>query len=266
MGDFGAKASVPGYDINHVTDFLMSFNSSWPLLKIEHSDVATITLNGTPQTIYTHNLGYPPVYFFLSGLAGSIFQEYGDLSHIGVNNTILGYDGLNPVGGTYTFRYYVCRLPLTQNFTAPIVGDSQIQTDISRDYGIKVAKPGKSTSSTDLRDFALNTSSRSLMVHKVDYGTLAFDGSDYVRTVSHGLTYTPIAFCYLKYGAGNVSYSPDYHYIIAGPQGVQDAYHSVDSSNMNIFENGVSATAPGDATMVALKDPFAKETINVSFP
>jgi hypothetical protein len=263
LGDFGAKASVPGYDINHVTDFLMSFNSSWPLLKIEHSAVATITLNATPQTIYTHNLGYPPAYFFLSG---GIFQEYGDVRHIGVNNTILGYDGLNPVGGTYTFRYYVCRLPLTQNFTAPIIGDSQIQTAISRDYGIKVAKPGKSTSSTDLRDFALNTSSRSLMVHKVDYGPLTPDGGDYTRTVSHGLIYTPFAFCYLKYGTGLSGYDPDYHYINPGPQGVQDAWHTLDSSNMYIFENGTFATAGADATMVALKDPFAKDTVNVSFP
>lgn len=264
MGDFGAKASVPGYNVDDTADFLLSFNSSWPLLKIEHSDTATITQNGTPQTIYTHNLGYPPLYFIASD--GQFDETAGSIRKIGVDNNVLAYDGNNPVGGTYSFRYYVCRLPLTQNFTAPTIESNNLPVAINDDYGIKVAKPGKSVDSTDLRDFALYSSARSPMVHKVDYGTLAADGGNFTRTVAHELTYTPIAFCYIKFGTGLSGYDPTYHYIVNGPQGTQDAYYTLDNTNMYILESGAFATSGGDATMVALKDPFAKDTINVSFP
>lgn len=261
MGDIGAKGSVPGFNVNNVADYLLSFSSSWPLLKVEASGSASITLNASPQTIYTHNLGWPPMYVIVQG--GKIIASPPG---IGVSSSVLAYDGNFATGSSYSFYYYVFRLPLTTNFTAPVINDSVVPVEESHDYGIKVAKPGKSIDSTDLRDFALYTSSRSLMVHKVDYGATAFNGSIYTRTVSHGLGYTPIGFCYMKFGSGLAGYNPDYFYSLNGPQGTQDAYYTLNSSSMVISEVSAFVTSPADATAVILKDPFAKEVINVSFP
>jgi hypothetical protein len=261
MGDFGAKGSVPGYDVNATVDYLQSFNSSWPLLKVEHAAAATITLNATPQTIYTHNLGFAPMYLIVKD--GKIDALPPG---IGVDASVLAYDGNSGIGGSYSFYYYVFRLPLTTNFTAPNVGSAITTVPKNDDFGFKVAKPGKSVDSTDLRDFSLHSSSRSLMVHKVDYGATAFDGSVYTRTVNHGLSYTPIGFCFFKFGAGLAGYNPDYFYSLNGPQGTQDAYYTLDSTSMVISEVSAFVTAAGDATAVILKDPFAKEIVRVSFP
>ncbi|MEO5499469.1 MAG: hypothetical protein ABIR46_03145 [Candidatus Saccharimonadales bacterium] len=261
MGDFGAKGSVKGFDVKTVTDYLQLFNSSWPHLKIEHGGVATINLSATPQTIYTHNLGYPP--FFIIMIDGKFDAKP---TGIGVDSTILGYDGSYGVGGTLTFYYYVCRLSLADNLTTADVSGSVATTDTNDDYGLKVMKPGKDITSTDLRDYALYSSSRSLMVHKVDYGVSALNAGYYTRTVAHGLSYIPLGFCFVKLGTNSIGANPTYHYSVAPSVGVAVSDYNIDATNMNMRTDSFYVSGAPNFSSVILKDPFSKETIARTYP
>lgn len=256
-----AKGTPSGYDVKTAADYLQSFNSSWSLLKIEHHGSATITLNSTPQNVYSHNLGYPCAYVIIRN--GVVVASPPG---IGVDESILGYDGNFAVGGSYSFYFYVFRLPLNQSFTSPNISTSDNRAALNSEYKLKVSLPGKSVHSNDLRDFAVHSGSRSLMLHQVSPVTLTGSPGSYARSISHGLGYTPTAFCYMKFGSGLSGYNPSYFYSINGPQGVQDAYFTVDSTNMVVSEVSAFSTSPADATAVFLKDPFSKPQINVSFP
>lgn len=260
MGDFGAKGSVPGYNVLTALDYLLQFSSSWPLLKVHATNTASITWNATPQTIYTHNLGFPPFFFIVSG--GKIVLSTG----IGVDNSVLAYDGSSPGVGTFSFRYYVCRLDLTQAFSAPVILGASTLGAQSDDYGFKVTKPGKASTSTDLRDFALHSSTRSLMVHKVDPGTTSLSGGYYQRTVAHGLTYLPLAFAFVKYGTNTIGANANYYYMMNQPAGVSPSDYSFDATNVSMRIDSTYVSAAPVTTAVVLKDPYARETINLTFP
>jgi len=260
--NFGAKGSTKGYNVKTVADYLQLFNSSWPLLKVEHGAAATITLNATPQTIYTHGLGYAPFYIIVSG--GEIDANPNG---IGVDSNVLAYDGSHAIGGTYSFYYYVCRLSLTDNYTAPTVLGSTTTTNVNDDYGFKVMKPGKDISSTDLRDYALYSSSRSLMVHKVDNGVSVLDGGGYyVRAVAHGLSYVPMGFAFVQYGANIVGHNATYYYSISPAVGVSVSNYALDGTNMTMRTDSFYVSAASNFSAVILKDPFSKETVARTFP
>lgn len=264
MSDYGTKGSVPGYDVRSVTDYLLQFSSSWPHLKIEHGAASSITMNSTPQTIYTHNLGYSAFYFIISG---GQFDAVGGINRgIGINSTDLAYDGSQPIGGTYSFYFYICRLPLTQDFTAPQITGSTVAATENHDYGFKVAKPGKSIDSTDMRDFSLHSSTRSLMIHQVETADMSVSGGFYVRTTTHGLGYIPHGFAYIKPGANTAGLSTSRYYLMPHGIGAQTANYSITTTTLAMRADNSILTGTPTSTAVVLKDPFSKETVNVSFP
>lgn len=267
IADYGMAGSAPGYDVKTAADFLLTFNSSWPLMKIGAAASATITLDATPQTIYTHDLGYAPAYFII-GAKGTGVATVPAINHgIGVSTSVLGYDGSTPLGGTYTFYYYIIRQPLTTNFTAPTITGTSLQGNTNDNYGLKVTKPGKSTDSTDLRDFSLYTTSRSLMVNNVDYGTSTLGGGYYNRTFDHNLGYVPIAFAYAQFGTNIAGYDPDYFYMLDEVNaGVSVADYSLTTTSISMRTDSIYVSDPTNFSAVVLKDPFFKETVNVSYP
>lgn len=263
MADYGAKVSVPGYDVGTVTDYLLQSSSSWPLLKIHAEGSATITLNATPQTIHTHSLDYRPFYIILSS---GRFNSQAGQNGIGVSDSVLAYDGSSTIGGSFSFYYYICRLSLESNFTAPLItGGTSSTSTTNNDYGIKVAKPGKSVNSTDLRDFSLYSSARSLMVHKVDYG-LSVKTGDFYRTVAHGLPYVPLAFSFVRGATTGTGHNPDYLYIAPPPIGVAPYHYTVDATNVQTYIGSAFAFSPPAVSTVILKDPFSKQTVSRTFP
>lgn len=266
--DFGAKGSVPGYDVKTVIDFLQLFNSSWPLLKVQQSGSATITLNGTPQAIATHGLGYVPMYIIIDG--GQFNAFIGENYGIGVDSNVIAYDGSSGIGGSFTFYYYIFRLPLTEAFTAPVItGSSSTFGEQQSDYGIKVSKPGKSIHSTDLRDYSLYSSSRSLMVQQVDYAGMVLNGGTgyFERTVTHNLNYIPIAMAYMKWGANSTGHNPTYHYIMPPLNaGVSVGDYSLTTTTMSMRADSFFFSGTPSSTAVILKDPFAKQVINRVLP
>lgn len=263
--DYVVKGTPPGFDVKETIDYLQSFNSGWPLLKIEHTDVATINQNGTPAIIYTHNLGYAPVYFIsVDGEFNAFAQHIG----IGVDASVLAYDGTFVSGASVQIRYYICRLPLDQDFNAPIIDGSTYRELSDNDYVFKLARSGKSVHSQDLRDFSLHSNTRSLMVHKVNHGLIESLEMGFVtRERQHGLDYVPHAFCYVRWGGNSLGYDPDYWYIVAPIGSFQSSWYTLDSTNIKFWgASDVPTTGPTSVSFVILKDPFNKEIINRTAP
>lgn len=251
MADYGSAASISGFDVKVAQDYLLSYNSSWPLLKID----STGQFGGT----VTHNLGYPP-FFLMATSTGQVDQSSYDFS---VSSTVL-----SRVSGSGTPRYYICRLPLNQNYTAPIIAGDSTQNITNTDYGIKVSKPGKSISSTDLRDFSLHSGTRSPMVQKVDNGAMTNTGGGlgYERTVAHGLSYTPLAFAFILPGTNSLSLEPNQYSIVVPSIGVSGYYYSVDSASVYITADPFFFTDPPTVAVVVLKNPYTLDTVNRTYP
>ena len=64
MSDYGVKIAKSGYSVTD-TDNRLIFKSSYPLLKILAHGTGTLTLSGGggSKTVYTHNLGYKPMFY-----------------------------------------------------------------------------------------------------------------------------------------------------------------------------------------------------------
>ena len=116
--------------------------------------------------------------------------------------------GTTPVAAGDSVRYYVFRNPLNTNFQASNINLAQTQQGTNhQDFGIKFAKPGKNTSSTDLRDYTIHSGTKSLQVHQVIYAPLGtIPSSDTFYSGITGLKYLtdlpydPVFFAF---------YSPD---------------------------------------------------------
>lgn len=253
MSNYGAKGSVPGYDVKTVVDFLQLFNSSWPLLKVGDTGNFSGSIN--------HNLGYPP-FHFLATSDGRVNQFAGlSTDNYGVDSSVLAR-----TGGSGSPRYYICRLDLTTNYTAPIISGGLSQQAVNGDYGLKVSLPGKSIDSTDMRDFSLHSSARSLMVQKVQEQAMGVGVSGWESVIPHGLSYIPEVFVFMKPGTNSVGYDTSRYCVIPPPVGVSLAYYTVDSTNVSIYGNGIDMTGIPRISVVVLKDPLQKQNIDVSYP
>lgn len=248
-----AKGTTPGYDVKYATDYLLSFNSSWPLLKLHD----TSTFSGS----VSHDLGYPP-FHMLAKSDGRIDQFSGTNQNYGVNSSVL-----NRTSGPGTPRYFIFRLDLTTDYTAPVVTGTTAQSVQSDDFVFKMTKPDKDVSSTDMRDFALHSNTRSPALHKVAHGSMSIVGSGWEVTVPHGLSYVPTAYAFIKPNANSAGLATDRYFIVPPPVGVGVAYYEVDATNVHIVGDGsLLNLAVPEYSIVVLKDPFTKDVINVSFP
>lgn len=260
MADFGAKGSLPGYDVGTAIDYLMQFNSSWPHLKVHET--------GTSSSTVTHDLGYPPFHFIASTFAaGGIDQSAHDEWSVDSTQLIRAL-------GSGSKRYFIFRLPLDQDFTAPSVDGGTAKTSDNDDYGFKLAKPGKNIASTDMRDFALHSGTQSPMVHKVSHGPMALAGGfGYYYEVAHGLSYTPVAFAFIK-PSTNIIGLPTRYGIVMPPIGISGRWYTVDnavsgyggSGKVLVFADSTFFTAAPEVSVVVLKEPLLKEEVTVNFP
>lgn len=252
-----AKGTPEGYDVNTAIDYLQSFNSSWPLLKVG--------LTGNYTGAVDHNLGYYPFYVIVSTFIPSSFDQFAGLDTYGVSTSQLVRGS-----GSGSPRYYIFRLNLQNNFTAPhIEGDTSPLPSVDN-YQFKISRDGKSIDSTDMRDFSLHSGSRSPAVHMVSNGftTLNSATNSRERTVSHNLGYVPTAFAFVKPGAGS-SYpgmNNNNYYVLPPPVGVGGGYYEVSDSNVYVNLDSFYFSSNAEVSVVILKDPFNKKVVNVSFP
>lgn len=258
---FGMKASQLGYDVETAADYQLLYSSEWPLLKIEAQGTVTINDLGVNQVIYTHNLGYCPMFWIYdtsgssSGMAGNLGLTYAvSIATFGVNETELKYFTNFAGSGPRTIRYIIFRLNLDTPFTAQTINLSPGSQTLIDGYGIKVAGPGKSITSTDYRDFTVHSNTRSPMVHSVSAKTIStsspgdpYYSPGYMETWSHDLGYKPMYFPYIK----SASYIPGTGYY-CGMLGDGSGNQLLDFSGTTIR---VHSGATGDkVSIVIMKD------------
>lgn len=190
--DYGIKTSRIGFDVNTASDKQLAFSSSWPLLPIEAEGDETILAEDPPaptvQAIYTHNLGYVPV-FIVERTSGYVFAFQGSFH---CDDTSLWFDGY--VEEDMDIKWKIFRRPMLTNYEAPNVNITDATQGEDSDYGILVSLPGKDISSTDKRDFAIRSDVRQLMVANSGYTAEAASGLE----VTHNLGYKPMYWTYVQ--------------------------------------------------------------------
>lgn len=254
MADIGMKGSQLGYDILDVQDYLQSFNSSWPHLKLDST--------GVYSGAVSHNLGYPPFHIVTRNSGdGRVDQLAGD-------SFAVSSSALTRFSGADTPRYFIFRQDLTTNYTATTIDGSTTASGYDDDFGFRLTKPGADISSDDMRDYALHSGTSAPLIHMVDHGNMTNTGGGlgWERTVSHNLGYTPTVFVFLKPGTNGLGLpSAEYGYVPTAV-GVSGRYYSADSSSVYITADSFSFTGAPAASVVVLKNPFTTTTINMSYP
>lgn len=243
VNDFGIRISRFGFDVKDTADFQTILNSSWPVLKVEYAASVTFTCNGSANTtIYTHNLGYAPVF--------QVFSLRDQLQY-GFVPGGAGYDAMGITGsdsskiyanwpaGTYTVYLYVYRQDLAASFAAPNIDIvTRVTGGFGTDFGLKVAKIGKDITSTDLRDYVIHSGTQELGVAQVTQTNVSPAGT---WTVTHNLGYKP---AWLFFEAGGT----------AGSYEVYNLVRTTADNNQIVFR-GAGAALSGVYSAVIFKDP-----------
>lgn len=256
--NWGIKASQLGYDVTTAADQQLLFSSSWPLLKTHIEGRFTIADQQTPQLIVAHGLGYIPAFLYndISGSNSELFGYYS-IGPIYVNSTGVYYDPSFTIAtGPRDIYIRIFRYNIKTNYTAPIIQTATATQAVpDPTYTFKVSKTGKDVSSTDLRDFAIHSDSRSPLIHQSVYGTLvaSTDGiGGYELKATHGLPYPPIFLAYT-----NNSYSPAQDRwcpIFTGSGGSWGIFTTPTS-----VKYGASVNNGEAASIIVFKDPFIIE-------
>jgi hypothetical protein len=192
---YGIKVSIKDRDVKTAADHELLFSSGWPTLKIHTS--GTFTIAAGPQSataIWTSDLSFEPVYWVFSNLAdvGTITstQAVMNVDNVSFQGGKLYYRetllGEGPVSG----RFYIFEYDLTTGYTASLLRAQGISDETDKGLGFKVSKPGTNITTSDFRNYALNSSARTLSIHKTGYGT-EDSSSSFSQTIAHGLPYAP---------------------------------------------------------------------------
>jgi hypothetical protein len=255
MPDYGIKASQKGYDVKTCADYELLFSAGWPLLKIEKQGSFTVNDKTANVQITTHDLGYAPMFMIFSpeGVNGASTQSRFQTLPVMASATDLKWFGAywSEPAGSVTLYYYIFRYPLTTNFTANTLHDEATSKVLVDDYGVKISKSGSDVDSTDMRDFVIHSSCRSLQVHKSFYK--AETAGSWSETITHDLTYEPFFLFYLKdvYGYGDGATLNYWQMIDAR---AQEEYGYADTTSVY-----VGAIPKGDISVIIFKDPFSLE-------
>lgn len=248
------KLAQPGYDVKTAGDENLIYSSLWPLLKIYLQGSASIPDVRATQTLATHDLGYPPVYWFFANTnivswdnltiskdtRSEFFGPIGD-GTLAVDSAKLSYtaNAFPFAGGSAQLYYYIFALDLTKQYTAPIIKVGNVSGGFNSKTVFKLAKPGKDISSTDLQDYVIHSRARSPLIHSVNPSL----GTVKTFTVTHSLGYLPMFFGYVKNSNGSYT-------MIATGQGGSSSFQSTE--NTIVFND----TGGKELTVVILKDPF----------
>lgn len=244
MADYGIKVSQPGESASG-PDQRLFFSSSWKVLPIINETSFTAVASGA--TIYTHNLGYVPLFL---PYTTQRFQEADTPGIASFNHTFQGRVVANTTEikilefgpPTTSGRVITTAINIQEDYQASSVNLENITArgDIDRDYGIKVSLPGKDATSEDTRDFSIHSGTRTPMVHLVK--TFVMPGGSATYTVQHDLGYPPMFFAYA---------------LITGNSGWQIVGSAGDTST-TATNTSISVTIgyQGSLSIVVLKDPL----------
>lgn len=247
------KGTPPGFDVGTAIDYLQTFNTGWPLLKLHDT--------GTSSTTITHNLGYVPLFFTTLGSGGFAPGAVDQNSH---GTWDASTTQLVATSAPST-RYYIFRQSLTSNFTANVISGNNTAGQKTDGYVFKMTKEGKDTSSTDMRDFALHSGTVSPMIHKVDHGAMTNIGGGILeRVVTHNLGYAPMVFVYMQPGANTLSLSTTRYGIVMPQVGVSGRYYENSSTTVRVVADTTFFNGTPNVSVVIMKNPFDLDTVSVS--
>lgn len=193
MATSGVKVSRIGYDVNTASDKQLAFSSEWPLLPIEAEGDLTINPPGggpgnVSVDIYTHNLGYNPVFYVQRTSGGPFFPGWTSC-----DTDKLYFSGY--VSSAINLKWKVFRRNLLTNYLSGNYNTTDATKVVDGDYGIFISLPGKSISSTNKRDFAIRSDVRQLMIHQSGYVN-----SPAQLVITHDLGYQPMYLIFAKSG------------------------------------------------------------------
>lgn len=256
--DVGIKGSPSGYDVTNLQDYLQTFNSSWPHLKL--SETAVFSSN------VSHGLGYPPFYIITSSAAD--FGADGRVQQLAGNSFAVDSTSLTRFSGASTPRYFIFRLDLTQDYTADTVSGNTTSGTRDDDFGFKLTKEGKDISSTDMRDFSLHSGTAAPLVHQVKTGTMVNDGVGlgWSFYLNHNLGYTPTVFVFMKPSTNSLSLPTTSYGYVMPPVGVSGRYYTAGPTNVYVTADSTDFSAAPTISIVVLKNSFTLETVNRTFP
>lgn len=150
--DNGLKVARAGYDATTASNTQLLFNSSWPSMQI--FKVLNVDTTVTPS--YNHNLKYPPLALIFN-------TDMGDMSACSVDeDNVYFSDPINVRLGNYIAIIYT--IDISTDVDYPYTDAPGASVQYNNDYGIKVVKPGRDITSSDLRDFILHSRAGSPMV------------------------------------------------------------------------------------------------------
>lgn len=243
--DIGVKISNIGWDVKTAGDANLYFSSSWPLLKIEATDMSTT------GAVINHGLQYPPLAFAWTPTDG--------LSTCAVNSSTMTIPSAPSI--TTSCRYFIFRVPLNVAYQSPVVHAPLTQPGTAdHNFGLKFVKRGKDLGSNDLRDFTLHSSARSPILHAVLAQKIGQIGEGDFSAVNGikwtpDLPYRPVYFGF--YSSNGENYVPADNLAQVPPKISYDR-------DKGIVLNAASLTGYG--SLVILKDPFdflPRTTVNL---
>jgi len=196
MGNWGAKVSQKGYNVNTCADRFLTFSSAFPTLKVFSTQAVSTTIpaSGTNTITITHNLGYFAPYLVVYN--GSTTTGVGTSNLMSDNDSYLTtYQYVNslqiPVdeffdqysssqGDTVYFTVYIL-LDKLESYTSNIISTATASGGSSSNYGFKRRKAGYDVKTCTDEQLVMSSSFYSALIHKKGLLT----GS----SVSHGLNY-----------------------------------------------------------------------------
>ncbi len=130
---------------------------------------------------------------------------------------------------------------MSVNFTAPILTNPPSIPETIDNYIFAITKAGKDVSSTDLRDFVVHSSARSMQIHSVNY--FEKNSINWTEIIHHNLGYDAFFLFYAASGQ-------DWFLITSGNTNIKG--YSLDNNRVQI---GASFT--GKFSCIIFKDPYS---------
>jgi len=258
--DIGLKISLPQKNVNTAADQELIFSSSWPNVSVYKA--IHVQVNAPPDVgtlVYEHNLGFVPAVFNYqlatdiytngsNGLVNTRSSIFVDRKGIYVYPAAFGATTML----SYNLYLVITTINIEENVQYPTFKTATTRDLLSNtDYGFKVAKVGKSITSTSPRDYVIHSGARSPMVHSVSVGT----PSGGYFSASHDLPYTPMFSAFVStadYAMPGVTLDGDVWQSVTGFAGT-DANGQDIRIRDGFFYNKYS--------IVIFKDPFTQTDI-----
>lgn len=265
MPDYGAKVSRRGFDVNTASDRQLLWSSAFQALKIVDRFNVNFTADGSEKVIYTHNLGYKPM-FFIYGSGGAILWHK---KRIATDTTAFKWFPNRiptslPINTDATARVLIFGTEFGEVFNAPNIDIGDTATAPYGDFGIKVSRDGFDVKTAALNDLVFSSGGtlagqavHQQIVHK--YGLISNKRGQDVQTIAHGLGYAPMFSVFVRYRT--LGGSAKNYWSMVMPQWTEpiaDKYSDswTDTNNIYFYDWTQGMNARVDYAWYILKDPF----------